>query len=60
MMENDERKQNLFFPEEMLEEMTAEAVRQGCTLSAIVQKAWVVAREEMSSLSELDGASSNE
>ena len=40
IMENNERKQNLYFPEEMLEEMVAEAARQGCSLSTIVQRAW--------------------
>jgi uncharacterized small protein (TIGR04563 family) len=56
-MENDERKQNLFFPEEMLEEMEAEAARQGCSLSLIVQRAWAVARKEMTALPSMDGPS---
>ena len=57
-MENDECKQNLFFPEEMLEEMAAEAARQGCSLSTIVQKAWAVARKEMTALPAINGPSS--
>ena len=55
-MENDECKQNLFVPEEMLEEMEAEAARQGCSLSTIVQRAWAVAREEMIELPSVNGS----
>jgi uncharacterized small protein (TIGR04563 family) len=56
-MENDERKQNLYFPEEMLEEMAAEAARQGCSLSVIVQRAWIAAREEINALPSPSGPS---
>jgi uncharacterized small protein (TIGR04563 family) len=56
-MDNDERKQNLYFPEEMLEEMAAEAVRQGCSLSSIVQRAWKVAREELGEIPSVNGPS---
>ena len=56
-MDNDERKQNLYFPEDMLEEMAAEAARQGCSLSSIVQRAWKVAREELGEIPSADGPS---
>ena len=46
-MEKNERKQNLYFPEEMLEEILAEATRQNCSLSRIVQRAWTLARDEI-------------
>lgn len=36
-------KQSLYFPEEMLEEIRAEADRQDRSLSWIVQQAWKVA-----------------
>jgi uncharacterized small protein (TIGR04563 family) len=54
IMDNDERKQNLYFPEDMLEEMAAEAARQGCSLSSIVQRAWKVAREELAEIPSVD------
>ena len=47
MSETDKRKQSLYFPEEMLKEIGAEATRQDRSLSWIVQKAWKAARKEM-------------
>jgi uncharacterized small protein (TIGR04563 family) len=44
---SDKRKQSLYFPEQMLEEIAAEAARQDRSLSWIVQKAWKAARKEM-------------
>jgi uncharacterized small protein (TIGR04563 family) len=41
------RKQSLYFPEAMLDEMKAEAKRIDRTLSWVVQKAWKLAREGM-------------
>ena len=43
----DKRKQSLYFPEEMLKEIQAEATRQDRSLSWIVQKAWKVGRKEI-------------
>ncbi len=43
----DKRKQSLYFPVEMLEEIQAEATRQDRSLSWIVQKAWKIARGEI-------------
>ncbi len=40
----DKRKQSLYFPEDMLEEIQAEATRQDRSLSWIVQRAWSAAR----------------
>ena len=47
MSTNDKRKQSLYFPEEMLKEIQAEATRQDRSLSWIVQKAWRTARKEL-------------
>jgi uncharacterized small protein (TIGR04563 family) len=43
----DKRKQSLYFPKGMLEEMHAEANRQDRSLSWIVQQAWRLARAEI-------------
>ena len=47
MNSSDKRKQSLYFPEDVLEEITKEATRQDRSLSWIVQKAWKVARKEI-------------
>ena len=48
MGSTDKRKQSLYFPEEMLEEIKTEAYRLDRSLSWIVQKAWKIARDEIS------------
>jgi len=50
----DKRKQSLYFPEEMLEEIQAEATRQDRSLSWIVQQAWKAARPQIASLPGMD------
>jgi uncharacterized small protein (TIGR04563 family) len=50
MSGSDKRKQSLYFPEEMLREIGAEATRQDRSLSWIVQKAWKAARKEIMSI----------
>ncbi len=52
----DKRKQSLYFPEEMLEEIKAEAGRQDRSLSWIIQKAWKVARKDVMSIPSVDEA----
>ena len=47
---SDKRKQSLYFPEQMLQEIGAEATRQDRSLSWIVQKAWKTARKEIMSI----------
>lgn len=47
MVPSDKRKQSLYFPEHMLEEIAKEANRQDRSLSWIVQKAWKAARKEI-------------
>ena len=43
----DKRKQSLYFPEEMLQEIQHEAIRQDRSMSWIVQQAWRLARTEI-------------
>ena len=47
MTGSDKRKQSLYFPEDMLQEIQSEATRQDRSLSWIVQKAWKIARKEI-------------
>jgi uncharacterized small protein (TIGR04563 family) len=57
MASSDKRKQSLYFPEQMLKEIQHEAARQDRSLSWIVQKAWKIARKEISkfpSVNDLD------
>ncbi len=46
----DKRKQSLYFPEEMLQEIQEEAIRQDRSLSWIVQQAWKVARDQIAKI----------
>ena len=47
MASSDKRKQSLYFPQDMLDEIRREAARQDRSLSWIVQKAWKIARREL-------------
>ena len=47
MSGTDNRKQSLYFPEDMLEEIQREATRQDRSISWIVQQAWKVARNDL-------------
>lgn len=63
MATSDKRKQSLYFPEEMLLEIKAEAQRQDRSLSWIVQKAWKLARTEIAkypSVNDIEGGSDDE
>jgi uncharacterized small protein (TIGR04563 family) len=44
---SDKRKQSLYFPESMLQEIKEEAARLDRSLSWIVQRAWKLARAEV-------------
>ena len=58
MSGSDKRKQSLYFPEDMLQEIQEEAMRQDRSLSWIVQKAWKIARKDIMkypSVNELPG-----
>jgi uncharacterized small protein (TIGR04563 family) len=52
---SDKRKQSLYFPEEMLKEIGAEATRQDRSLSWIVQKAWKAARKDIMGMPSVGG-----
>jgi uncharacterized small protein (TIGR04563 family) len=56
MAGSDKRKQSLYFPEDMLKEIQAEATRQDRSLSWIVQKAWKIARKEISKYPSINDA----
>jgi uncharacterized small protein (TIGR04563 family) len=43
----DKRKQSLYFPEDMLEEIKQEAARLDRSMSWIIQRGWRVARERI-------------
>ena len=58
MSSSDKRKQSLYFPEEMLKEITNEAMRQDRSLSWIVQKSWKAARKEVMTIPSMDDSSS--
>lgn len=44
---SDKRKQSLYFPEDMLKEIAAEAARLDRSLSWIMQRAWQIARKDL-------------
>jgi len=48
--QSDKRKQSLYFPESMLEEIHQEAARLERSLSWIVQRAWKTARPDIRKL----------
>jgi uncharacterized small protein (TIGR04563 family) len=50
----DKRKQSLYFPEEMLQQIQDEATRQDRSLSWIVQQAWRAAREQIARMPGMD------
>jgi uncharacterized small protein (TIGR04563 family) len=47
MATTDHRKQSLYFPDEMLNEIEREAQRQDRSLSWIVQQSWKIARSDL-------------
>lgn len=51
---HDKRKQSLYFPVEMLEEIASEARRLDRSLSWVVQRAWKTARQEIKKLPSTD------
>jgi len=50
MSSTDNRKQSLYFPEDMLDEIQREATRQDRSMSWVVQQAWRIARAEIRKL----------
>ncbi len=52
---NDKRKQSLYFPEDVLQEIQAEAIRQDRSLSWVVQRAWMLARVRVTTMPSAPG-----
>ncbi len=46
-MKGDKKKQSLYFPTDMLDEMVREAERQERPLSWIMQQAWKLSRDKI-------------
>ncbi len=44
---SDKRKQSLYFPDEYLDEIRNESLRQDRSMSWLVQKAWEISREKI-------------
>ena len=55
MRHNDKRKQSLYFPQDMLEEIKGESIRQDRSLSWIVQQAWRIAHKEITQIPSANG-----
>ena len=59
----DKRKQSLYFPESMLQEIKEEAARLDRSLSWVVQRAWKISRTEIKklpSVNDVEGAEDEE
>jgi uncharacterized small protein (TIGR04563 family) len=59
----DKRKQSLYFPESMLQEIKEEAARLDRSLSWVVQRAWKISRLEIKklpSVNDVDGGDDDE
>lgn len=50
MSDRNQQRQSLYFPEDMLEEIKAEAVRLDRSISWVVQRTWMIARKEVRKL----------
>ena len=50
MAHSDKRKQSLYFPESMLQEIQKEAARLDRSLSWVMQRAWKLARTDIREL----------
>ena len=57
---SDKRKQSIYFPEEMLQEIKDEAARLDRSLSWVVQRAWKIARLEIRKLPSVNEINSGE
>jgi uncharacterized small protein (TIGR04563 family) len=49
-MMSDTRKQSLYFPVEVLQQVQEEAIRLDRSLAWVVQRAWRIAREQVATL----------
>lgn len=53
---DDKRKQSLYFPEDMLQEIKEEAMRQDRSMSWVVQRAWSLSRDKIIKFPSADGS----
>ena len=60
MASSDKCKQSLYFPRDMLEEIVQESRRQDRSMSWIVQRAWMIARDEIRKYPSINDFSSDE
>ena len=56
----DKRKQSLYFPESMLQEIKEEAARLDRSLSWVVQRAWKISRTEIKKLPSVNDVDAGE
>ena len=59
-LKSDKRKQSVYFPVDMLDEIQREALRQDRTVSWIVHRAWKIARDEILLYPSINDPSSDE
>lgn len=57
---SDKRKQSLYFPESMLQEIKDEAARLDRSLSWVVQRAWKMARLEIKKIPSVNDIADDE
>ena len=57
---SDKRKQSLYFPESMLQEIKDEAARLDRSLSWVVQRAWKMARLEIKKIPSVNDISDDD
>jgi uncharacterized small protein (TIGR04563 family) len=57
---DDKRKQSLYFPEDMMQDIKEEAIRQDRSLSWLMQRAWSIAREKIIQFPSADGSKPDE
>lgn len=57
---SDKRKQSLYFPEAMLQEIKDEAARLDRSLSWVVQRAWKMARAEIKKIPSVNDVTEEE
>ena len=60
MATSDKCKQSLYFPRDMLEEIVQESRRQDRSMSWIVQRAWMIARDEIRKYPSINDFSADE
>ena len=47
MKKKDKRKQSVYLPENVLEEIKEESIRQERSISWLIKQSWIIAREKL-------------